>query len=172
MKLENQLATVEQSKRLRELGIVQEGNYTWIWNPSGNTYDISPLKVEALELLAKSHPKSKEWAERKEKGIFSAFSVAELGTIIPDYTRKLGNLEIGKSETDHISMKPQKTHWHCSYWTWGNKYTKSGDIYLEKVSSHVKHGDTIAQCLANMAIYLIEKELITPEEANKRLIES
>lgn len=85
MRLEDQLCPELQARKLRKLGVVQEGHFSWLFSPSSGKMEISHLKVEALELLAKSHPKSVEWKERTDVGIFSAWSVAELGHLLPDY---------------------------------------------------------------------------------------
>jgi hypothetical protein len=84
MKLSDQVITVSQAKRLKELGIKMEGQLTWLYSPYLLEHEISIQNAEALELMAASHPKSMEWKERVEKGIFSAFSVAELGIMLPD----------------------------------------------------------------------------------------
>lgn len=82
MKLEDQLAYVGACRKLKELGVIQDGYLSWMYDPLNHKYEISPLKVEALELLAKANPKDRSWKEKIEKGIFSAFSVAELGVML------------------------------------------------------------------------------------------
>src|ERR1700760_3733938 len=98
MLLEKQVASIDQCRKLKELGVYQKGVFSWLWSPSCETYMISSQMVESLELTGKSNKKSIEWKERIDKGIFSAWTASELGLLLPCYTQLLGNLEIGKCE--------------------------------------------------------------------------
>ena len=161
MKLSDQCCTREQAQRLKELGIDQDSVFIhfkaashagicqrgtrYVWAVTGNPYDAEDIE---------------DWA---------AFSVAELGQMLPDYTHKLGNLEIGKSETDHISMKPKKEKWwNVSYWTLSGRVER--DLYIpEQKSKHLQQAATLAQTLAKMLIYLLENNLLSVSEVNERI---
>ena len=143
MKLEDQVVSLELSKKLKTLGVKQESLFSWIYDPDTGV----PTLID-------------RWSKDGMFFIASAFTVAELGKMLPDYTQKLGNLEIGKCDTDHMTMEvKEKRWWNVSYWTWGNKNTKSGDIYLEKVSKHLQQANTEANARAKMLIYLLENDL-------------
>jgi len=144
MKLEDQVVSLELSKKLKTLGVKQESLFSWIYDPDTGV----PTLID-------------RWSKDGMFFIASAFTVAELGKMLPDYTQKLGNLEIGKCDTDHMTMEvKEKRWWNVSYWTWGNKNTKSGDIYLEKVSKHLQQANTEANARAKMLIYLLENDLL------------
>jgi hypothetical protein len=157
MKLEKQVCTVDQARRLSELGIVQEGCYSWGCN---DEFDNIPPATWTLFRGIK-------WIYKS----YCAFTAAELGAMLPDYTVKLGNLEIGKCETDHVSMKPLKEGWwNVSYWTWSHKTHSKGGFYLEQKSDHLHQAPTLAQAMAAMLIYLIEKKLVKVKVINERII--
>ena len=153
MKLQDQVCTIEQGKQLKELGILQQS--------------VTCFIGDELHLFEKQFY---DWAEQKGMNAVAAFTVSELGAMLPDYTVKLGNLEIGKCETDHVSMKPIKPGWwNVSYWTWSHKSHSRGGFYLEKVSNHLYQAPTAAQAMAAMLIYLIQKKLVKVKEINERL---
>ena len=84
MRLEKQVCSVELAKRLKELGVAQRGQYTWVWSSLVNEYQLSSRTSEQVELLRKAHPNSVELAEMEKKGWFSAFTVSELGEMLPN----------------------------------------------------------------------------------------
>lgn len=159
MKIENQFANPEQCKRLKELGIVQEGHFSWLWNPHSNTHDLSMHTVEACELIAKSHYKSKEWNERVEKGIFSAWSVAEISQMLPDL------LETRNKQYELVIIKEEHNTWLCRY-VRGNNIL---DVhpFVEPIAKK-----TLAEVLAEMLIHLFEINQATIEDCNRRLLEA
>lgn len=140
MKLSDQVCTLQQAKRLKELGIAQEGLYTWLFSPLSGDWAISHQTAEALHILKYANPKSKEWAERKERGWYSAFSVAELGSIAGGCCVTFNTIGNGR-------------------WEWEHKVTGDGDGPFE----------TEAEARANFVIHLLETGSLTAEEANKRL---
>jgi len=155
MKLSDQCCTREQAQRLKELGVAQKGHFLWQW-------EENPQKHV---LTFKADPDNHAVFEQD----CQAFSAAELGQMLPDYTGELGNLEIGKSETDHISMKPKKEKWwNVSYWTLSGRVER--DLYIpEQKSKHLQQAATLAQTLAKMLIYLLENNLLSVSEVNERL---
>jgi len=166
MKLIDQVCTLEQAKRLKELGIVQGRSYAaWIKNLCYNDteFHFEPVNYPGC---------SNEGYENFGKGClqgYSAFTVAELGAMLPDYTPHLGNLEIGKCETDHITLKRHaKGWWNVSYWTWTGE-SKGGVWVPEQKSNHLHQAGTLSQAMATMLIYLLENNLVKVEDVNNRL---
>lgn len=158
MKLENQLILIDQAKKLKELGVAQLGVFSWLYSPSNEHYVISHQPVEALELLAQSNRKSREWQERIEKGIFSAFTCAELGIMLPDY----------------ITVDFYRMHMHEIKQDQNSKpaifSVTIGKFEDHDVPTFTSECETFARC--NLLIHLIENKFITVEEVNKRLIEN
>lgn len=75
MKLENQVCTLEQAKKLKELGIVQDSLFMWweseSWNIERGVYFSSTL-----------HRSTDTINNRTMVQSFSAFTVAELGLML------------------------------------------------------------------------------------------
>lgn len=66
MKLEDQVCTLEQAKKLRELGITQDSLFYWI-DRAGQSRVVFEKNIEFLDQLP----------------IISAYTVAELGEMLP-----------------------------------------------------------------------------------------
>lgn len=86
MKLINQVCTLEQAKRLKELGVVQVSQYIW---REGQLEHIDSVNSWADQETVKgmlSHYDSiweRSW--RDDWQIYSAFTVAELGAVLPGF---------------------------------------------------------------------------------------
>jgi hypothetical protein len=100
MRIEHQVCGINAATRLQHLGVKQAGHFSWVYDVYNDRYGISIQMVEALELLAEANPKSIEWKQRKEKGFFSAFTVAELGEMLPT-----------AYDTMRTTLTPSKFEW-------------------------------------------------------------
>lgn len=120
MKLEDQVCSLELSKRLKELGVKQESLFYW-FEQEGY------LRVGQLQLSR---------AARGESRLCSAFTVAELGEMLPR-EQWLCRLKTGEYE--------------CA-WYDGKKFG----------ARHSEQGQTEADSRAKMLIYLIENKLVKP----------
>ncbi len=114
MKLEQQVVSLELAKKLKELGMKQDSHF-W-WHPDFTLVDIG--------------------YDSTNKDRISAFTVAELGEMLPDY------LEPG-------------SYFNFSFDKGGRKY----DIAYVN-TEHAIRGDTEADARAKMLIYLLENKLI------------
>lgn len=126
MKIEKQVCSLELSKRLKELGVEQDSLYYWhndkaIVNP--NTF----------------------YGVRREKHICSAFTVAELGEMLP--YKFYSTRDSGWREKD-------KDRWHCH-----PVPVSRGRLDLSKCA------DTEANVRAKMLIHLIENKLLEVKNA-------
>lgn len=146
--MEKHCTSLELSKRLKALGVKQESEFYWVESQINHKWVIERKEMVRLEIFGDSAT--------------SAFLASELGEMLPDYTRELGNLEIGKCDTDHVSMERQdKRWWNVSYWTWENAYTgRHKDLYLERKNSHLQQSETLPDALALMLEYLIQNKLL------------
>jgi len=137
MKLEDQLTSLELSKKLKELGVEQKS--VFYWQPKG------------LE-LGKWVVKESGW-KNKPEGVYdvSAFTVAELGEMLPHYLmeRKDGRAWDCALTITKIQGKP-----NVSWEVW----------YITKHSLPKINGKTEANARAKMLIYLIENKLIKLKE--------
>jgi hypothetical protein len=135
MKLELQVCTLEQAQRLYDLGIEQTGNaFNWIFD-SGMKWKLFPDGYYNLE----------------EEGIevFAAYTVAELGVMLPyGYVTVID---------EHINGDRCFTNWHYE-----------GDD-LEIATGAKDAFGTEAEARAALLIHLLETGKTTAEEVNNRL---
>lgn len=72
MKLENQVTSLELSKKLKKLGVKQESIWYWCFNTASCKYELRQAKFYA-------------WDGDKKRIPYSAFTVAELFKIVVNY---------------------------------------------------------------------------------------
>jgi hypothetical protein len=142
MKIENQVCSLEQAKRLKELGVVQKSYFQW-----NDTKHAEPYINNSV--FGESHPPIE----------FSAFTVAELGVMLyepeKDWLGLLGNNIIG---------------FHCSYIHEDEMFGEEKSLCSFPNEKDPNFLPTEAQARAEMLIHLLENDIITSEEVNKRLL--
>jgi hypothetical protein len=122
MKLEQQVCSLDLSRKLKELGAKQESLFWWNWGDFG----------ESSILSMDNHPRTNVMPH-VEKHAASAFTVAELGEMLP-----LENVYPNIVKT----IEPNGT--------WAINFT----------AHHQNHADTEADARAKMLCYLVENKLI------------
>lgn len=124
MKLEQQVVSLELAQKLKKLGVKQESYFGWVRTGENN----------------------QEWKVEASFGHgYSAFTVAELGQMLPSYIRH--------DTYDQLYMycyKDDANMWRVTYTKWG----MMKEFEIEKQ-------DTEADARAKMLVYLLENELIT-----------
>lgn len=119
MKKEDQVVSIELAKEMEKLGIEQDS--VWYWTGAEWNDEVEWVLIHQDE------------RDRIRKEIFSAFTVAELGEMLPQ-----GYWESGKIAIDSI--------YFCSY-----VYDfEAPDGYVDEL----KYGNTEADARAKMWIYL------------------
>lgn len=134
MKLENQVCSLELSKKLKELGLKQESLFYWQYNLMKREFIIVPKSLTKVEY---------ENIKNTDYPVFSAFNVAELGEMLPNWVNicRLGKIS-GKNSGKYC----------CNY-------NFIGDVDDDKDSIETI-ADTEANARAKMLIYLLENKLI------------
>lgn len=142
MKLQDQCCTLSQAKRLKELGVNQSSVACYIG--------------DELHLFEKWFY---NWAEQKGMDAVAAFTVAELGVMLPPS-------DISKGEFTNFTKGAKWLSWSidCSLWD-APGFPKDGE-------PGPVHHYTEAECRAEFLIILLENNLITPAEVNDRLANS
>lgn len=145
MKLENQVTNLELSKKLKELGVKQESLYYWV-----EKWDLEKDENN----LWKSYFTGKVYLNHyynndNPRLIASAFTVAELGEMLPE--------EIEDPKTKYIFglhlNKVESKNWEVWYeYRWNDEERLIGE--------QVFYSDTEANARAKMLIYLIENKLV------------
>jgi hypothetical protein len=143
MRLEEQVCSLELAKRLKELGVKQESIYTW-GELSHNPYNIDieiPKDKRTVELFSSDYKGFGEGATR----FASAFTVAELGEMLPDSITVKGELYF---------LKIEKSDDEIPYW-WV-MYAYNGLIINHATVEDKNEADARAKLL----VYLLEKKFI------------
>lgn len=147
MKLQQQLSTLEQGKILKTLG-VQASLYSWVYDTLNGMWDISGMPVEAHYLI------------NKERECYPAFTVAELGVMLPVMLElACGGLTAIVSHRVNPNWATGDNAIHSNKWMCYNIENESFSYYYT----------TEAEARAFMLIYLLENNHTTPEEVNQRL---
>lgn len=142
MKLENQVCTIEQAKKLLSLCISNDSYFVW-----GEKDDKTPFCSEGWMF------------EGNETQFYPAFTVAELGVLLP---AKMDDLK--------LTQWPIPANDNKAYISYGMQYRwKIGDMNYGTFPIHVVFGDTEAKARAELLICLLADKKVTPEECNKRL---
>ena len=153
MKLENQVCSLKLAKKLRKLGVKQDSLWEWVALPP---QEDPPSKSDYILTLSFSK------TLKAEKWCFSAFTVAELGEMLPVIWGELllgndGNslIRIYKNMGDDMLV-----NWTVIYDTQGRTpFVKRGEK-VKKGLFHQEDGENLAKVLAKMLIYLKENKLI------------
>jgi len=142
MKLEDQVCSLKLAKKLKELGVEQKSNWYWVHH-TAFTFEQKPKLVEGWNLIYKD--KMNPFREM----VFSTFTVAELGEMLPE--RIYGNLL--PYELDIIK---DKIGWYVLYSRYPSIYTDSIEVFegCRVVET------TEANARAKMLIYLLENNLV------------
>lgn len=131
MVLKNQLTCKEASKRLKKLGVKQNSYFEYIYDEIMERYSIRDILDRKIPC---------------QKLVCSAFSVAELGEMLPAYINHQGARYYLFFEKTVIS-KGECRVWHTYY-------KSSSDDFLKLIIG------TEADARAEMIIYLLENKLI------------
>lgn len=146
MKIEEQVCTLEQAKKLKKLKLSQDSYFQWKCNNVQNVV----VEKTMTDMIDRSLPTLNK--------NYAAFTVSELGVMLP--------IEVKNAylnyRFDHMG------DYHVQYMI-DNKEEQDlvlvhNDFLVWKTSNISE-----AQARATMLIYLLENNLITSEEVNNRL---
>lgn len=131
MKLEDQVASLELSKRLKELGVRQESAFYW-------RQEVVNLEPEWV---------LRTWHTGDEREEISAFTVAELGEMLP--------VKVVEAKDDIPMYK--------KYWENGMRdlHSVGYESPMHKICLQ-EFDRTEANARSKMLIYLIEKGIVKP----------
>lgn len=146
MKTENQVCSVEQSKRLRDLGVMQKVSFFyWFIHADGTGSLLYNNSLRSENLCA------------------DAFNVAELGVMLPDSLCDDDLNDYWPTWSYQISDKSFNTYYQCN--------DLNDDIpTIPKRTDHRYSNE--AQSRAALLIFLLEAEKIPISLVNNRLINS
>lgn len=144
MKLENQVTNKEISQKLQKLGVKQESLFWWFETPD-SIWEVTNDWGYATQ--------NGKYDENK-KVIISAFTVAELGEMLPDEINF--PLKNGKKRAHNHRLHFGK----CENYAQGLYRVVYSSVYAREIYSN--NSDKEADARGKMFIYLLENNLITP----------
>jgi len=126
MKLEKQVCSLELAKKLKEAGVKQRGCFTWVQDSDTEKYKLESFSTQfhgaVHNYYAMGYDGSDGITRKAQKGagkMFPAFTVAELGELLPAFigigekkNKKKFKLYIAKNENDE---------WFIEYQEWSLK---------------------------------------------------
>lgn len=152
MKLEQQVTSLELSKRLKELGVKQESHFKWRIVKDRNNLPAEIISGFLCGIkkgnYSKTNPKEEEhlWEEH----IISVFTVAELGEMLPDEVTEIrpnGEVFGGEAKSRYIGLDFYKEQINDSYGV--------ARIYRVSVGKKQFTDQSEANARAKMLIYLL-----------------
>lgn len=151
MELSKQVCSLEQSKRLKELGVSCKTLFYWS--------DCSkPREPEIFELTYQSYTSKCGWKE--EVNYYPAFTVAELGVMLPQNFED-GSFITMRVNEEWIDLNNEREYMRGRWII--------HPINDDSVSDNIPDYTTEAEARAAMLIYLLENNLTTAQEVNERL---
>lgn len=144
MELKDQVCTLEQAKRLKELGVTEQSLWRWVF----------PARKEMISTTygVYHYEQAKDIIEGNEGTYFDhtdapAYTVAELGEMLPDMLTTNLQYEL-------VSIKEDD----C----WLIRYVRGNNMLDQHPNIKGIGGETEAQARAAMLIYMLENSLIKP----------
>lgn len=150
MKLEKQVCSLELARKLRGLGVKQESLFDWVGN--------SVFPTDRIDFHL-------EYGDHNYDIYYAAFTVAELGEMLPEYEEWMtaGTTDY-PPEGDSSGI--QTYHWKCNG-LWNSEI--SSDTFIDGFDFYevgVFKDKNEADARAKMLIYLLENKL-TPASQDK-----
>ena len=140
MKLQDQVCTLEQAKKLKKLGVEQKSLFAHINGKHSSANILLPENIHSMDL---------------EEERFSAFTVAELGVMLPKVIKKDGMKYRFRANRESNGL------WHLKIRT----LSPEGKMLPLCITQNLNE----AEARADMLIKLLEKELITVQWINDLL---
>ncbi len=154
MKIEDQVCSLKQAKKLEDLGVSDKSHFTWKVNDIQSVVTETKFCYQVITHL----PGLNEY--------YAAFTVAELGIMLPCYNWAVpiyqGELNSNSDVFQEVQVHLSLHYPNCRIVSLGNPE----QVWKEITAS------TLAFAMAEMLIYLLEAGLISLEDVNKRLIEA
>jgi hypothetical protein len=134
MELEKQVVSLDLSKRLKELGVKQESLFYWV-----------EMYEEPAKLFSADWALDKRRLANKQYHNYSAFTVAEMGEMLPKTVKYF------RSQVTGDVMQGRGTWPYYS------------ELWQPEGKTITRSGDTEADARAKMLIYLLENKLLTSQ---------
>lgn len=169
MNIDQQVTSLELSRRLKELGLKQESYFNYALNGMACGYDCpNETHNDPAHLFCLNE----SWKIEENNGVYtpcySAYTVAELFEIIPAWIctkeKIFNNYRLNLSKQTALNIQWIVSYCCDSYATDESAAHYGVNPFTTKVHTDSKQFDeSLANCLAKLLIYLIENNLMTDE---------
>jgi hypothetical protein len=149
MILENQVCTIEQAKKLKELGVIQKSLFYWHPKFERPVFGETSVKKHGKQYTVTQVCNDKEVA-------VSAFTASEIGDMLPDL------IEYDNRQYELVIVKEEHELWLCQYSR--NNNLLDTLLHIDRI-----YKKELVQSLAEMAILLMELGKILPPQINHKL---
>lgn len=169
MKIELQVCSLEQAKKLNQLGVPQNDAH-FMWFEVSNGDDEGDFEKEGVEwhpiLTQQDYRRGEHQAIGAIDGELTT-SDGEFCSCKPDSCKAFTVAELGEllviDDDDHFCSGSYNEH--LGIWTADlQKRDEESERGFKLV--HQIEGETEAECRADMLIYLLENKIMTPESIN------
>lgn len=157
MKIEKQVCSLEQAKKLKQLGVAQTSIFKWCnehqhYGDDGAYYTDSTYKVYNRGQFSAG-----------TNNTFSAFSTAELGVMLPSFFPSFVHDELKSCHcrNERVDTFPLIDS--------GEEHEQTPAHKLNKELIPIQAASTEAEARAEMLIYLIENRYVLVSEVNERI---
>lgn len=180
MLLEKQVCSLEQSKKLKKLGIVQDANFFWGKDLKGKRTLLSIKDIMFMErqrfkdyVIPKTdikHYLKKKIKKSDSHEIYAAYTVAELGVMLPEYypSWRFTHRQTDTYHNQKLSSSKKDVRWISTVII--KDKVKDGKT-VTTANEFDRYEDTEAKSRARLLISLLEVGVIKASEVNKRLVE-
>jgi hypothetical protein len=157
MKLDKQVCTLDQSKKLVELGVKQDANFYW----KVNEIQTVITDFEMKRMIERSLPGINEY--------FPAYTEAELLKMLPFII----GCKNGLDDDYFLSIHGGRNGWHIQYKTNKGDVIVNSDGDIDRAVGYLHNtyrvAYDLADCAARYLIMLLESKTLPAEEVNKRI---
>lgn len=152
MELSSQVCSLEQAKRLRELGVPQNGMFWRNIREEAIFCQINPSKIGMDKDYAEAQGTHEPY---HNNNLYAMFTASEIGEMLPSES---GVICWAVHYNDHLGV------WNCEIRDLV-KWEGGGTI---PPVAYESEGDTMAECMADALIHCLENKLVNPSQSTNQ----
>ncbi len=164
MKIENQVCSLEQAKKLKDLGVCQDSFFSWYGGFNGSEM---PPSVDLTDQRNYEYSVNGNYGHPDH--MYAAFNVAELGTMLPEYVETYFTRHGSEGGPRCVYVSLVKKFEHKN-----NKTTVHHSLHVTGLDQNDEVDGKMPQNLeassrADMLIWCIENKIISAQQCNDLL---
>lgn len=165
MNIEKQVCSFEQAKRFAELKVGEDYFPLYVWVPPFPVFNDTLKLCPFIEFEHRLKNSILSDDAKTLVGFYPAFTVSELGVMLPEYIKVSGE----EFQLTKWGVPSSITGTSLSF---GMQYrVEPKQATTQTIPVNCLFSETEAGCRAKMLIHLLESEILSAETCNKRLVE-